>query len=955
MKQLFSGITYLKLRELCLLGCCLIAFSGLAQAQSASLIGQVKDGITGDPLSFATVRIEESSNGTTTDLDGYYRIGGIEAGDYTITFSYLGFADQQIKVSLAKGEEKRLNMELNAQDETLEEVVVTAQAQGQRAAINQQINANSIVNVVSKEKLQELPDQNAAESVGRIAGVSLQREGGEATKVSIRGLSPRYNSITINGERIPATDGNDRSVDLSMISTDALEGIEVFKAITPDQDGDAIGGTVNFVIKNAEEGLRSEIRVLGGYNDQESDYGQIRANGSVSNRFFDNKLGVIAGLNYQRANRSSDLLTASYITTGEDQDGNAIIGTENLNLADRQETRTRGGANLSIDYRLPKGSIQISSFYGLLDRDELRYRTRYRPEGSRKEYELRQRQLDQTTWNNTLAATYNFDFLNSRLDFRASYATTENNTPNERTWRFREDGAFFGSVDEADLESVVASAKNDLETTFFQQARVDETFVDTRKSTAQLDYTIPFRLSKKIRGSFKVGGKIRDQFRDRTSSRQWTAFGAINEVADDFPDRFQLNQDNRITVAQFFGTHNADPFLDNRFNFDFGSTLDLDALNDFTDTYQDDYYSEDERLKLQNYESDEQVRAAYAMLKLELFNQRLTIIPGLRVEQTETNFSGLFGRSFESEGQVFISSRDTVGNNVYTEPLPMVQLKYKLTNWMDIRAASTRTLARPNFFDLIPWQSIDDINSIVERGNPELQHTVAQNYDLQFSFYNKFGLFTIGGFIKNMDNVDFLRVSRDTDPNSSTRGYQLITRENLETRVEVMGIEIDLQTQLSFLPKPFNGILIGGNISIMESETQFPLLEVVPGPPPFFIPEIIDTFRDGILPDQPNQVINLNVGYEIKGFSARLSMIRQGRTLQFVGSREELDGYFSAFTRWDLAVNQKINDQFKIYFNLNNITNTPEVVTLGDQARFPLEEELFGWTADLGVRYRFVK
>ncbi|MEL7117837.1 MAG: TonB-dependent receptor [Bacteroidota bacterium] len=924
-------------------------------AQSAVLRGQVKDGLTGNPLSYVTISIEGTGTGTFSDLDGFYRIGDIEPGEYILILSYLGYGDQQITVNLGPGEEKELNVQLKPANTKLETVVVTAQAVGQRAAINQQVNANSIVNVVSKEKLQELPDQNAAESVGRIAGVSLQREGGEATKVSIRGLSPRYNSITINGERIPATDGNDRSVDLSMISTDALEGIEVFKAITPDQDGDAIGGTVNFVIKNAEEGLRSEIRVLGGYNNQEADYGQLRANASVSNRFFNNKLGVIAGLNYQRANRSSDLLTASYVTTGEDQDQNAIIATENLNLADRQEIRIRGGANLSVDYRLPKGSIQVSSFYGLLDQDELRYRTRYRPEGARKEYELRQRQRDQTTWNNTLSATYNLDFLNSQLDFRASYAITENNTPNERTWRFREDGAFLGSVDESDLVSVVASAKNDLESTFFQQARIDETIVDTRKATAQLDYKIPFRVSKDFLGNVKMGVKIRDQFRDRNSSRQWSAFGAINNIAADFPDRFALNRDDRITVSQFFGSHSADPYLDNRFPFDFGSTLDLDALNAFNDTYSADYYSEDERLQLQNYESDEQVRAAYAMLKLELFNQRLTLIPGVRVEQTETNFSGLFGRSFESEGQVFISAQDTAGNNVYTEFLPMVQLRYKLTDWMDIRAASTRTLARPNFFDLIPWQEIDDINAIVQRGNPELQHTVAQNYDLQFSFYNKFGLLTIGGFVKNMDNVDFLRVSRDSDPNSATRGYQLITRENLETRVEVLGIEIDLQSQLSFLPKPFNGILVGGNVSFMQSQTQFPLLEVVPGPPPFFIPEIINTFRDGILPDQPDHVINLNIGYEIKGFSARLSMIRQGRTLQFVGSREELDGFFSAFTRWDLAVNQRINDKIRVYFNLNNFTNTPEVVTLGDQARFPLEEEFFGWTADFGIRYRLIK
>jgi TonB-dependent receptor len=938
----------------CLIVGSLLLISSTLRGQKGVIYGIVKDAALDEPLAFASVGITDLGLGTTTDLEGNYRLPNVPEGTYVVQFSYLGYAAVSREVTLAKGERVELNVSLSEDGVELETVVVNGQAVGQRAAINQQINANTIVNVVSREKLQELPDQNAAESVGRISGVALQRDGGEATKVSIRGLSPRYNSITINGERIPSTDGNDRSVDLSMISTDALEGIEVFKAITPDRDGDAIGGTVNFVVKNADSGWRSEVRVLGGYNDHQSTAALVRANASVSNRFLKDKLGVIIGGNYQLADRSSDLLTASYIITGEDQDKNAIINTENLNLADRVEQRTRGGANLNLDYRLPFGNLQASTFYGLVNRNETRYRTRYRPEGSRKEYELRQRNTMQSTWNNTLTGIFDLPFLNSRLEVRGSYALTQQDIPNERTHRFREDGAFTGNVEESDLELVVASAKNDLESTFFQQDRIDDTEVNTTKYTAQLDYSIPFKWSDQANGTFKIGGKVRFQDRDRNTQRLWSAFGAIDQIATDFPDAFQLNRDDRITVSQFFGDFNPDPYLNNRYSFDFGRTLSVDRLNEFTDRYKEDYYTIDERQQLQNYQSAEQVSAAYVMTTFNLF-KKLTFIPGVRIERTETDFEGLFGRSFESEGQVFISARDTIGNSSYTEVLPMAQLKYQVQPWMDIRAATTKTLARPNFFDLIPWQQIDDINGIVQRGNPELQHTQAWNYDLQASFYNKYGLFTIGAFAKQLRNVDFQRVSRDVDPDSATRGYQLITRENLETDVDVRGIEVDLQAQLGFLPKPLNGLIIGGNVTLMQSTTQFPLLEIVEGEAPFFIPTINNTFRDGILPDQPQEVYNLNIGYEIKGFSARLSMISQGETLQFVGSREELDGYFSGFTRWDFAMNQKINDLTKIYFNFNNITNTPEVITLGENVSFPVEEEFFGWTMDLGIRIRLVK
>ena len=128
-------------------------------------------------------------------------------------------------------EELFQDMTLTEGGKNIQEVVVRGQATGQRAAINQQINANTIVNVISQEKLQELPDQNAAEAVGRLAGVPVYRDAGEGQRISIWGISLGFNSITINGERLPSTDESERSVDLSMISPDMLAGIELFRSL----------------------------------------------------------------------------------------------------------------------------------------------------------------------------------------------------------------------------------------------------------------------------------------------------------------------------------------------------------------------------------------------------------------------------------------------------------------------------------------------------------------------------------------------------------------------------------------------------------------------------------------------------------------------------------------------------------------------------------------------------
>jgi len=933
------------------IGFCCFLFSLSLYGQQAVVDVLLVDSISQEPLSFATWQVAGTPQSGISELEGNFKIVGLASGSYLLKIRYLGYQDLDVPLTIVAGQKSELRLAMLQDAMQLDEVVVSAQLEGQRAAIQRQVNADGIVNVVSKDKINEIPDQNAAETVGRIPGVSLQRDGGEATKVSIRGLSPRYNAITINGERIPATDGEDRSVDLSMVSTDALDGIEVYKSITPDQDGDAVGGTVNFLIKKAKRGFRGDFRGSLGFNQQQREFGQPRLSFSLSNRFLKHKLGVIVTGNFQRANRSSDLLTASYITTGEDGQGNASIQAEDINLADRIETRLRYGGSVTLDYELSRGEISVSSFLGRLDRDETRYRTRYRPESSRKEYDLRMRNSRQMTWNNTLSGIYNLGLWNSQLSFGASYAITENDLPDERTVRFREDGAFSGEVDETSLISIVESANNNLERTVFQQDRIDNTEVNTTKYTGNIDWKIPFKLGK-LAGFFKMGGKYRRQLRDRTSDRIWSAFDGIDQIAEDNPDLFELNDDGRITIPQFFGPHDVGRFLNGRYPFDFGPTLDKEALRAFTDTYRDAYYSEDERLRLQNYRSSEDISAAYIMTKIQL-DERLTFIPGVRVERTQTSFEGLFGRSFELEGQVFIDAQDTVGSQDYTEWLPMAQLKYQIVPWMDVRLAATRTLARPNFFDLIPWQQIDDINQVVQRGNAALRHTTAWNYDLAFSFYNEYGLFTIGGFHKRLNNVDYQRISRDLDPDSGTTGYRLVTRDNLETEVMVFGAEIDLQANLTFLPKPFNHLVIGANFTFLKSETLFPQLEVRPGEPPFFIPTVVDTFRAGVLPDQPDNVLNLSLGYEVKGFSARISLLRQGTTLQFVGDREEIDGYFRAFSRWDFALRQKINDNWSVFYNFNNISNTPEFVFLSADQGFPVEEEYFGWTMDIGVRYRF--
>ncbi|RLD15116.1 TonB-dependent receptor, partial [candidate division KSB1 bacterium] len=216
-------------------------FQGFAMAGSV-IKGTVKDSKTHEPLPGANVYLKGTTYGSATDLKGRYEIDNVPAGDYQLCVEYVGYQKVTFDIHVPANQVIKKDIYLKYMVIQGQEIVVTAQAEGQMAAINQQLTAKAIVNVVSSARIQEIPDDNAAESVGRLPGVSVLRSGGEGTKVVIRGLAPKYNSVKINGIKMASTDYSNRSVDLSMISPYMLDGIEVVKAVTPDMDADALGG-----------------------------------------------------------------------------------------------------------------------------------------------------------------------------------------------------------------------------------------------------------------------------------------------------------------------------------------------------------------------------------------------------------------------------------------------------------------------------------------------------------------------------------------------------------------------------------------------------------------------------------------------------------------------------------------------------------------------------------------
>ncbi|MEM8891655.1 MAG: TonB-dependent receptor plug domain-containing protein, partial [Bacteroidota bacterium] len=289
LNSFFSSHAFLRV---CMGAFLLIACSGL-QAQSNVLKGLILDTGSGSVMPGAEIVLVEKSRIAFTDVNGIFSFGRVEPAIYTLQVRYLGYKTDTIQVNLVDSTAEDITIYMIPDAITTEEVVISSQALGQTKAINQQLNSDAIANIVSADRIQELPDVNAAEAIARLPGIAINRNGGEGQKIVIRGLEPKFASININGVSLPSNASTDRSVDLSLISPELLDGIEVFKSPLPDMDAEAVGGTVNLKLRKAPKRFRMLVKGLGGYNALNDDVRDYKGIFQISNRILDDVYSTV--------------------------------------------------------------------------------------------------------------------------------------------------------------------------------------------------------------------------------------------------------------------------------------------------------------------------------------------------------------------------------------------------------------------------------------------------------------------------------------------------------------------------------------------------------------------------------------------------------------------------------------------------------------------------------------
>jgi TonB-dependent receptor len=944
----------------------------LAQVpEKGTLIGKITDQASGEALVGATIQIEGTSQGAAADLDGKYYLESTTIGKKKLIISYIGYQSLTQEVTIVGGL-NTFNFSLQIDSKVMDEVVVTAQALGQAGAINQQINAPTIVSVISRDRIRELPDQNAAETVGRISGVYVQRDAGEGQKVVLRGIAPRFSNVLVNGIRLPSTDPTDRSVDLSMVAPDMLSGIEIYKSMRPDLDADAIGGAVNFQFKKASDEPELLVNAQYGYNGQARELGQYKTSLSYSKRFLNEKLGLVMTGNYQRANRSSDQLRGAYTFVEQDVFGNNLIEPAELTLNYINEIRTRYGGSLTADFKINENNtLLMNGFYGLRNSDEVRRRRRYRWDEQRQEHDIRDRVIDVSIFSGSLTGEHRL--RNSwTLTWQGAFSRSKQEAPNIFDTRFRELSAFStaSNLINQSADSLIKLANNDIQQTFMNAVALDSDQIIEDAANLQIDLKIPLNVGDKISAYIKTGVKYRDNIR----SRDFNSFvgnyfsstsGEIKDFLDDFPTLYQrVSSNGGIGISNFLTGPTPPDFLNGDYFIGPGTGntngpgLSRNATSGLIQNMQSfGYLSKNFLADIDDYTATEKIYAGYAMTEVEI-QKKLLILAGVRFERTITSYRGNFMKSGvdADDGGAFTSvTVDSTGGRSYNEFLPMLHLRYKISPKIDVRFAATRTMGRPNFSSLIPLRRINDSDQFIDQANPLLLQTNTWNYDLNISFYTKNILFTVGGFHKRLRNIDYIRsFTRIFPVDDPFAGYLIRTPDNSSDVTRLTGLEVDIQSNLRFLPNPFNGFILGFNMTYLTSETFFPAIPLpVRSPDRPFTPSVItDGFRSGRAPLQANAIVNASLGYERGGFTGRISMVYQGDTFRDLGTLSALDSFQDGNTRFDLALKQRVTKFMKVYVNCNNFTNAAEISFFGGRSR-RTAEDYFGFTADLGVQFQF--
>ncbi len=883
------------------------AIPGMAEAQHGQVAGRVVEAGSGQALTGAQVVVSGTSIGAVTDENGRYLLPRVPAGSQTLEATYLGYTAASVTVDVVDDRLASADFTLEVSAIAQPELVVGIRASGQAEALSRQKAAPNIKNIVASDQMGRFPDASAPEAIQRVPGVALERDQGEGRYIQIRGGSAANTQVTVNGEQVPSPEAEIRQIALDAVPVEVLEAIEVSKAITPDMDAEAIGGSVNLVTKKAPEQTLFSVEGAGGYAPIREDFS---GSGSLTwgARTSDGRLGFLASGSYNRRYFGSDDLEPAFDIGDPGPDDDEL---EELAIRHYTMHRSRLGVTGNLDYRLGEGSgLYLTGLYSQLEDDEQRLQLVNNLEDG--ELEFLHRNRYETTSNLNVTAGGDHLLGNGMgIAYHGTVARGREDSPDDNELSFvREDVEFDPDISNPDdiQANPVGGTAGEYLFNSFEPSSNETTNLDL---VGAVDVTIPYGFGSEGAGSFKFGVKIRDKDKDQSVNEE--EFELVDDAADivlgeDIGEPFELEDYNPgdYEFSPFATTEDESDEFGSRFADVLDGGLNLEA-------------------ETQDYEVGETTTALYAMTEINL-TPRFMVLPGVRYEHTSLTSDGF---EFDPEEEVLIP---VSAENDYGRLFPMLHAKYAITPLTNLRAAITTAIARPNFVDLVPFRVVDDEDVVI--GNPDLDPTTSTNFDLLFEHYDsRIGVMSAGVFYKSLNDPIF-PFTEENDLGGNT-----VQPRNIDSG-EIRGVEFALQQQLSWLPAPLDGLGVYGNYTYTDSDATLP------------------GGRETRLGGQSAHVVNTALSYERAGFSGQISMnYRDEFILEFGGDTGEAgeregDLIVDEHLQFDLSASYQATPQATIFLELVNLNNEPFVTYQGIPER-PIQEEFYETWGELGLRWRY--
>jgi TonB-dependent receptor len=912
-------------------------FAASLPAQEAgfgAVSGRVTDATTGLALGGARVVVAGTPLETFTSPSGNYTLTQVPAGERTVVVAYVGYPDVQGTVTVAAGGSARLDLTPGAV--ALGAFVIEGSLVGSARAINEQRAAATLTNLVASDEIGRFPDQNAAESLSRLPGVSVYRDQGEGRFINVRGINYTLGNVTLDGSGLASPESGQRAIALDVVPSDSLGALEVNKVPTPDMTAEGLGGNVNLRSKSPFDGESRSAKLSAQtiYSAHTRDFG-YKLNGEYSSVSADGRVGFLVGFSQQERdfgsyNYETDRWTALNPPDLEEATQPFFSPVE-LQFRDYTINRERTGLNAALEFR-PDGVTRIwvrgtyndfsdvedrQTFFVPVSDDNVNAITRLDNtsglvEGARR---FSRRARDRAKLQDLLAFMAGAETVRGRwtLDAQAgrSRGVEDKDETQARFRRSTRDTAFRYEVNGYNisveqLNSPPAGAFGN-PAAYNQFQRFDVESDDARETETNVRFNARYELDTirpaylKAGAAFRSKEKRRDEgiyeFADNGSGR---AFANYTSTFSRYPYGPSVV---RIDTPRVVGFFEQNPGL---FELDFADELG----NDYT--------------------VDEDVLAAYAMAGATF--GRLQVIAGVRVEDTDVKTNG----NVVDEDLELVERGS--GGGGYTDVLPGLHFRYNLSQDLVLRASYSTSIVRPAFGELAFGRAIDSENFEITERNPDLAALNSRNLDVSLEYYlPSLGLFSVAAFHKDIKDFTFLT-------NAGTRAlggntYDVFTYRN-GSEGEIYGLELAHQQQLRFLPAPFDGLGVQSNLTLSRSEADYGAL---------------GTFD---FVGQSELLGNVALTYEKGRFLGRLAVnfrserLREDEDISF----EDTLIYVDDSVQVDLTLAYKLRKGAELFAEIVNLTNEPfRVYSAGgprNQPKLFQQFEEYDVSVYAGVRWK---